>query len=59
MNKRQIDSSIKQIAKRMADVAKARDRLDDAISEASDLREHCSEAWDDLQRARDTLSQLV
>ena len=50
---------ISEIDKRMVGVAKERDKLDALISEISDLREDCDEAWDHLQRARDALSALV
>jgi len=49
----------KEIAKRMAAVAIERDKLDEVISDATDLREDCDEAWDHLQRARDALSEMV
>ena len=48
-----------EIDRRMKAVAEERDKLDAFISEVSDLREDCDEAWDHLQRARDALSELV
>lgn len=52
-------SWIKEIEKRQAAIAKERDRLDEAIAEMSDLRDCCDRAWNDLQSARDALSELV
>lgn len=59
MNKRTIKNWQAVIDKNMAAVAKVRDKIDDDISEMEMLRENCREAWDDLQRARDALSELV
>jgi hypothetical protein len=50
---------IKQIEKRRDAVGMERDRLDALIGELTDLKENCEEAWDDLQRARDALSEQV
>jgi hypothetical protein len=54
-----INNAIKQIDKRMIAVGKERDKLDDLIGELEHLKENCREAYDDLQRARDSLSELV
>jgi chromosome segregation ATPase len=54
-----ITQAVKQIEKRMAAVAKERDKLDDLVSELESLREDCREAYDSLQDARDALSRLV
>ena len=59
MTKAQIAKMVKAIDARMKGIASERDKLDDAIGTFDELREHCREAWDDLQRARDALSQLV
>lgn len=59
MNKTQINHTIKQIEKHMARVAKERDSLDVFIDELEGLKENCLEAYDNLQCARDALSQLV
>ena len=59
LTKRKIAALDKALAARQAEVAKARDKLDDTISEWEELRENCIEAHDDLQRARDALSRLV
>lgn len=59
MTKSQLTKAIAQIDKHMKGVAEQRDKLDDAISDMEELREHCIEAYDDLQRARDALSRLV
>ena len=49
----------KHVEKRMLDIAKTRDKLDDTISEMEELRDNCNEAYDHLQDARDALSRLV
>jgi len=49
----------KQIEKSEAAIAKDRDRLDDIIDNAADLRDVCNRALDALQEARDALSELV
>lgn len=54
-----INNAIKEINKRMVAVGKERDKLDDLIGDLEGLRENCREAYDDLQRARDSLSELV
>jgi hypothetical protein len=59
MTKKEIANVDKTLAKHQAKVAKTRDDLDEAIGEMVELREHCKEAWDDLQRARDALSRFV
>lgn len=43
----------------MKAVAKERDKLDEAIADMEQLRECCDRAWEDLQSARDALSELV
>ena len=54
-----INNAIKQIQKRMDAVGKERDKLDDLISELEHLKWNCEEAYENLQRARDALSELV
>lgn len=54
-----ISTMIKQIEKRRDAVGKERDRLDDLIGELEGLRDSCDRAWDDLQSARDALSELA
>lgn len=54
-----IKSILKELEKRQAGVAAERDKLDNLISEAEGLRENCNTAWDDLQSARDALSEMV
>jgi chromosome segregation ATPase len=54
-----ISTIIKQIEKRRDAVGKERDKLDDLISELEELRNCCERAWDDLQTARDALSELA
>ena len=50
---------MKEIDKHMAAVAKERDELDNFISKLEELKENCTNAWEDLQCARDSLSELV
>lgn len=50
---------IRRLEKQMTAIGVERDKLDDLISEASELLEDCNEAKDNLQRARDALSELV
>ena len=57
--KRQISSWVKSIEKRMVGVAAERDKLDELISSAVDLKEDCERAYYALQEARDALSELV
>jgi len=52
-------NAIKQIEKRMIAVGKERDKLDELIGELGHLKENCDTAYDDLQHARDALSELV
>lgn len=54
-----INNAIKQIEKRMIAVGKERDKLDDLIGELEHLKDNCRTAYDDLQHARDALSELV
>lgn len=51
--------AIKQIEKRMKTVGVERDKLDDLIGDLAHLKENCDTAYDDLQHARDALSELV
>ncbi len=53
------EDAIKEIDLRKAAVAAERDKLDDLIGELEHLRANCDTAYDDLQRARDALSELV
>lgn len=50
---------MKQIETHQKGVAKRRDQLDEFIDELTDLRESCDDAWNALQTARDSLSELV
>jgi hypothetical protein len=50
---------LRQIEKRMQDVAKVRDKIDSDISTMETLRSECEDAWQLLQEARDKLSELV
>ena len=54
-----IPGMIEKISGHMKAVAKERDSLDDTIGELGQLRDGCQTAWDDLQHARDALSELV
>jgi hypothetical protein len=54
-----ISTMMKAIDKRRDAVGKERDKLDDMIGELEGLRECCDRAHDDLQHARDALSELA
>ena len=54
-----ISTIIKHIEKRRDAVGKERDKLDHMIADLEGLRDCCDAAWDDLQHARDALSELV
>lgn len=54
-----VKSWINTIDKRQEAIAKERDKLDEAIAEMIGLRECCDRAWNNLQDARDALSELV
>lgn len=51
--------AIDEINTRMKAVGIERDKLDDLIGDLEHLRENCRSAYDDLQHARDALSELV
>ena len=57
--KSQISKWDKALKKHQDAVAKQRDALDNTIEELNMLRENCSQAWHDMQSARDHLSELV
>lgn len=59
VHKRTIAKWDKEIKKHQDRVAKTRDDLDEYIEELEGLKESCRKAWDDLQSARDALSELV
>jgi len=50
---------IKKIEQRRDAVGRERDKLDDLISELEELRDCCDRSWQDLQAARDALSELA
>ena len=54
-----ISTMLKNIEKRRDAVGKERDRLDSMISDLEGLRDCCDTAWEDLQHARDALSELA
>jgi len=54
-----ISELIKEIQLAMDRVGVERDRIDDIISNAEQLRDNCQTAYDDLWHARDALSELV
>jgi predicted translin family RNA/ssDNA-binding protein len=56
---RQISAMIRKIEKHRNAVGKTRDALDEAIAELEGLKDCCDQAWDDLQRARDALSEFA
>lgn len=59
INSRTIKKWDAAIEARQKGIAKERGKLDEAIAELSMLRDCCERAWDDLQSARDALSELV
>lgn len=59
ISKSRLQKMIATLDKRKAEVAAVRDKIDDAISDFEQLKDDCTEAWEDLQRARDALSRLV
>lgn len=59
LNKRQIKSLANRIEKAKMNIAKQRDILRDLLIEVDEIREHCDEAYDDLDRAIDGLSRLL
>jgi len=59
LTKSKIESIVKNIDKHMAKVASDRDKLDEFIDELEQLKEDCTEAYDNLTDARDALSRLV
>jgi len=59
LSKHQIASIERTLAKHQKAIARERDKLDKTIAELSHLRDNCDTAWQDLQAARDALSELV
>jgi hypothetical protein len=56
MNYKRLDVKLQK----MQDIiGRDRDKLDEIIGEYESLKDDCSEAWEDLDRARDALSRLV
>lgn len=54
-----IQNITKSIEKHMSKIAQDRDKLDEFISELTQLKEDCDTAYDSLIDARDALSRLV
>lgn len=59
MTASKIKAMVKALDKRMAEVAKVRDKIDEDIQTFEELRDDANEAFDELQRALDALSKLV
>lgn len=59
LNKREIKSLAYRIEKAKMNIAKQRDILRELLWEVEEIREHCDEAYDDLDRAVDGLSRLL
>ena len=59
MTRTKINSWLREIERRQNAIAKERDRLDAAISEMEELKDSCERAYEDMQNARDALSELV
>jgi len=53
------EDAIKEIDIRMLAVAAERDKIDSLIDELRHLSWNCEDAHDNLQRARDALSEIV
>jgi chromosome segregation ATPase len=54
-----IQTIIEEIEKHKAIMAEARDNLDKFLSELEELKEDYDNAWNSLQDARDSLSEIV
>lgn len=50
---------VKVLKDRQKEVGSVRDKLRDELDEMTGLKESCERAFDDLQRAIDTLSELA
>lgn len=48
-----------ELSKSMNAIAEERDKIDDLISEAMNLRDNCDRVYEDLEHARNALSELV
>lgn len=59
MTKREIKALANKIDKCKIAIAKQRDSLRELLYEVDEIREHCDEAYDDLDRAIDGLSRLL
>jgi hypothetical protein len=59
VNKRIASTLEKKIAACIARIGKERDKLDALLDEAESVRDSCREAVEQLESARDTLSQYV
>lgn len=57
--KREIKAWIAKIERHRAEVAKARDRLNESIDEMESLRDCCERAHQDLENAIEALSELA
>jgi chromosome segregation ATPase len=59
LDKIDIENFNKKITEAQARIGIERDKIDELISEMEMLKENCEEAFDNLQRTRDALSELV
>lgn len=59
VKKKTVASLLVQVKASKARISKERDKLRDLIDEMESIEDDCNEAIDDLERAADTLSQLV
>lgn len=59
MNRSQVQKLTKQINRHMDRVANTRDKIDEFIDTATQLRDDCDDAYNHLVDARDALSRLV
>ncbi|MNK14336.1 hypothetical protein D3C87_324470 [compost metagenome] len=59
MNKREVKSIVTRLQKAQQKIADQRDILRDLLDEVNAIKEHCEEAYDDLDRAVDGLSRFL
>ena len=50
---------IKKLDKHLTAVGRERDKLTDTINELEGLKDSCDRAYEDIQHARDALSEMV
>jgi hypothetical protein len=58
MKKTTVQAWQRQLLKRQKEVGALRDKIRDDLSEMEDLQDTCQTAYEDIQRAIDSLSEL-